>query len=126
MTEKTGRTERTLFFVNHLPIRIKGEWDELWLGYDYLDFGGRYVRAYRNRKGEWLLWYRHNSAYTDGRSYSHFLGKVRPGQDDVMLLFPLDRGDCYPDDRIYFTMAERGKIQDWLDELGLAKVEVFD
>jgi hypothetical protein len=132
MTDQTDKREkmRTLFFDNHLPIKIKGDWTELWLGYDYLDFGGRYVRAYKNRKGEYLLWYRRNSAYTDGRSYSLYLGKVRSGDKDVMALFPLlkveDTEDYREDDRVYFCMEDRGKIQDWLDGLGLVKVEVFD
>jgi len=114
-----------LFFTNHLPIRIRGEWEELWLGYDYLNFGGHYIRAYKNKKGEWIIWYRHDPAYSDGKSFNYYLGKVRHGNGDPMSLFPPN--DVYPEDgRIYFSTTDRGKILDWLDSLGLAKVEVFD
>jgi len=118
---------RVLYFDNHLPIRIKGEWIELWLGFVDRDFGGTYIRAYKNRKGEYLIWYRFNSPYTDGHSYSTFIGKFRPGVGiEIMDKFPYGGPENWDGtDRLTFTTPERGKIQVWLEGFGLSKVEEF-
>jgi len=126
-TKETKVETRILYFDNHLPIRIKGEWEECWLGYVDRDFGGEYIRAYRNHKGEYLIWYRFNSPYTDGRSYSTFVGKFRPGKGiDIIDKFPLDDGNWWEGREHHYNQTARGKIQVWLEELELSKVEEFD
>jgi hypothetical protein len=119
-------------FDNHMPIRIKDDYYELWLGYDFSDFGGRYLKAYKNQKGEYLIWYRCNSGYTTGKSFNHFIGKYRPGEIDIIAgktemrtWLRIDRprdenGDTWP-----ANMEEIGKIQVWLESIGLSKVEEF-
>ncbi len=125
-TNQVTPESRILYFDNHLPIRIKGEWKELWLGYVDRDFGGRYLRTYQNRKGEYLVWHRFNTPYSDGRSYSTFVGKFRPGPGiDTMEKFARCDEDNWPVEGLTFTTSERGKIQVWLEELGLSKVEEF-
>ena len=119
---------RVIYFDNHLPIRIKGEWEEVWLSYDYLDFGGNYIRAYRNRKGEYLIWHRHNPAYTTERAVSTFIGKFRSGEGDIMDRFPLCNAENWGsgvENSLSFSDTERGKIQVFLEKLGLSKVEEF-
>lgn len=127
--EKEAATaeSRVLYFDNHLPIRIKGQWQELWLGFVHLDFGGAYIRAYQNKKGEYLIWHRHNSAYSDGRSYSTYVGKFRPGPGiDIIDKFPRGDADNWDGtDALTFSTPERGKIQVWLEGLGLSQVEEF-
>ena len=125
-TQEKKQEYRVLYFDNHLPIRIKGEWEELWLGYVDRDFGGTYLRAYKNQKGEYLIWHRFNTPYTDGRSYSTLIGKFRPGVGvDIMDKFNhLDDWTGMPGE-LTFTTASLGKIQVWLEELRLSKVEEF-
>lgn len=125
--EQNNQTKwRTLYFRNHLPIRIKGEWDELWLGYVDRNFGSRDIRYYKNQKGEYLFWHRYTSPNTDGKSYSTFIGKFRPGTEDALDKFPLRCGGWIDDpDFISLSMEDRGKIQVLLDSLGLSKVEEF-
>jgi len=122
----------TVKFNNHLPIRIKDDYYELWLGYDFSDFGGRYLKAYKNQRGEYLIWYRCNSGYTTGKSYNEFIGKFKPGSEDIIAnqtsmreWLRIDRpqnedGDTWP-----VNMEEVGKIQVWLESIGLSKVEEF-
>jgi hypothetical protein len=143
-----------LIFDNHLPIRIR-KWrdltpeqdaalkadpligqadypawegvEELWLGYDdSRGFGGRYLRAYRNAKGEYLVWYHLDTAYDKGHSYSSFICRARPdGTKDIMEHFPPQERDRYGDVISGWRDDERGPIQVWLEALGLSKVEEF-
>jgi hypothetical protein len=124
----TGKKWRTIYFRNHLPIRIKGEWNELWLGYVYSDFGSRDIRSYKNQKGEYLLWYRFTSPYDNVKSYSQYIGKFRPGEGvdimDKIRNFREYYGDGVIGDNP-FSITDLGKIQVYLDGLGLSKVEEF-
>ena len=122
----------TVKFNNHLPIRIKEDYYELWLGYHFSDFGGRYLKAYENQKGEYLIWYRLDNGYTTGSSYNVFIGKFRPGETDIVNEKTSMRDwlglDKKPDADGYIgrkSMEEIGKIQVWLESLGLSKVEEF-
>lgn len=122
----------TVKFNNHLPIRIKEDYYELWLGYHFSDFGGRYLKAYQNQKGEYLIWYRLANGNTNGSSYNVFIGKFRPGTEDIINSKTSMRewlGLDNKPDMDGFTgmhnMEEIGKIQVWLESLGLSKVEEF-
>ncbi len=125
MTQATAtKTAQTVVFENRLPLRIAGDAEEaeLWLGYVQLDFGGRYLEARKNRKGEWLIWYHFNPAYSNQNSWNRFIVRARPGGDtDIIHYFPT-REDEYGEG---YTDHERGYIQEWLEKLGLSKVEEF-
>lgn len=130
MTETTNTTIQIITMQGHPPLRTQQEPEELWLGYPIADFGGEYLRGLQLADGRLLLWYRHNSPYTDGKSYSRFVGYVQPatsasGTLEVaqaayrdlrqLLAGPADEYGCRASFRGQRSVSE---VQAWLADLG--------
>lgn len=114
-----GSKMKTIIFENHAPIRYNPDSEKnVWIGYAYLNFGGDYVCGVIGRDGKITLWHKHNTAYTDGRSYNHFLARLdKDSESDKVynLLYS------------YFGNAEQaGNVMEFLRKNGYCKIETIE
>lgn len=119
-------TIRTITMQGHPPIRTRQEPEELWLGYDCLDFGGRFLRAVRTRDGRLILWYRRNPAYDKDQSTTRYIATL-PGTihtagslEDARTAYR-DLGKLLSD-----CVDDPSPVQAWLAELGYSMIAEID
>lgn len=119
-------TIRTITMQGHPPIRTRQEPEELWLGYDYLNFGGRYLRAVRTRDGRLILWYRRSPAYNHQSPTTRYIATL-PGTahtagslEDARAAYR-DLGKLLAD-----YVDDPSEAQRWLAELGYSMIAEID
>lgn len=122
----TEDTIHTITMQGHPPIRTRQEPEELWLGYDYLDFGGRYLRAVRTRDGRLILWYRRTPAYNNEQSTTRYIATL-PGTIHTTGSLE-DARSAYRDltKLLADYVDDPSGVQSWLADLGYSMVAEID
>jgi len=96
----------TIVFRNRLPLRTSADIYDIWLSHVDRDFGGRYIKYCSCRAGGYHVWYRFVTPYTDGTSYSDYLGTFTDYASLVHLLSDSTLPDRQKDQIIQDFAAE--------------------
>jgi hypothetical protein len=91
----TEAKARVLIFENRLPLRTRQSIGEVWLRYDYLDFGGHYFMycPCARESGKYHCWLYTNPAYSDQPSYRTYLGLFGDYESLLPLITELSHHD---------------------------------
>jgi len=122
-------TIRTITMQGHPPIRTRQEPEELWLGYDYLDFGGRYLRAMRTRDGRLILWFRRTPANNNEKPVTRYIATLPPVATAAGTLEQAQEAHhnlaALLDDYLDY-LGDPGPVQSWLADLGYSIIADID